>query len=83
MMGFGMFGILGGILMLLFTVGIGALVIFGIAWVVRSVSQGVQPGSFLRQAAPMQPMAVKTCDSCSRSVQQDWSHCAYCGSRLA
>lgn len=80
--GFGMFGILGGILMLLFTVGIGALVIFGIVWLVRNVSQGVQPGSAFRQVAPMQPMAVKACGSCDRTVQGDWTHCAYCGSPL-
>lgn len=80
--GFGMFGILGGILMLLFTVGIGALVIFGISWLVRNVTQGVQPGSALRQAAPMQPMAAKACGSCGRTVQRDWTHCAYCGSPL-
>lgn len=48
MAGFGMFGILGGILMLTFTVATvatGVLVVFGIAWLVRIATQGVQPGS--------------------------------------
>jgi hypothetical protein len=81
--GFGIVGILGGILMLLFTVGIGALVIFGIVWLVRNVAQGVQPGGAVSSLAPMRPMTVETCDSCGRTVQRDWKHCAHCGSPLA
>lgn len=81
--GFGIVGILGGILMLLFTVGIGALVIFGIVWLVRNVAQGAQVGSVIGPAASIPPMTVETCDSCGRTVQRDWKHCASCGSPLA
>lgn len=33
-------------------------------------------------AQPAEPAVVKACSNCSRKVNEDWSHCPYCGNAL-
>ena len=71
---------LGGILMLLFVIGTGALVVLGVAWLVRNAAHGVQSGSIFSPMPTLRPTTIRSCRSCGRTVEQDWSHCAHCGS---
>ncbi len=71
--GFGPFGWLGLIFMWLFPLGLLALLILGVAWLVKAVAQ---PGG-QTPAAP-----GRTCPDCGRSAQADWKKCPYCGATL-
>jgi hypothetical protein len=67
------FGWIGMLMMWVFPLGVLALVILGIVWLVNSVSR---PGS-QTSATP-----AKTCPNCSGLVQADWRNCPYCGTAL-
>lgn len=79
-------GIIGGLLCL----GTLALIILGLVALVTSLFRSPKsasvsaPGgaaSAVVEAKPM-PASERVCPSCARAVQDDWSHCPYCGSEL-
>jgi len=71
--GLGPFGWLGMIFMWLFPLGLLALLILGVVWLIKAVAQ---PGS-QTPAAP-----GRTCPNCGRPAQADWKNCPYCGTTL-
>ena len=72
--GFAPFGWAGMPLMWLLPLGFLALLVLGVAWLVRAVSR----------AGSGQPPVVpaRTCANCHRPVQADWRNCPYCGTVL-
>jgi hypothetical protein len=74
--GFSPFGWLGMILMWLIPVGLVALAVAGVVWLVRAITGGgTAPGA---GSAP----AGRTCPRCGRLAQADWHNCPYCGQEL-
>ncbi len=70
MMGWGMQpfgGILGG----LFFLGLVALLVLAIIWLVRSL-----------RTPKLAAVATHACPNCGKSVQTDWRNCPYCGKKL-
>lgn len=69
--------------------GVLALIVLGITALVRGLNKPAQAvtaanaatTAVIEQVSPAQ--AVQSCPACSRVVQQDWSHCPYCGNPLA
>jgi len=89
MMGFGGFNIVGGIIRGLFTLGILALVVLGIIWLVsyvrrpRTYAAAVVPASPVSSVAPAAaPVATHPCPQCGELVQDNWKHCPNCGTTL-
>jgi hypothetical protein len=70
--GFGPFGWLGMIFMWLLPLGFLALLVLGIIWLVKTVTQ---PGGRLAASS-------RTCSNCGRPVQADWRVCPHCGQEL-
>jgi hypothetical protein len=75
----------------LFCLGFLALIVLGAVALVRVLRQprvaAVTPAP---AAAPIQmpeaaqnPVATRNCSNCGKPVQEDWSHCPYCGNTLA
>jgi hypothetical protein len=70
-------------------IGVLALIVLGITALVRMLNKTDQAAAIVgastaplpERAAPVQ--AVQNCPACSRLVQQEWSHCPYCGDSLA
>ena len=75
--GFGPFAWLGMIFMWLFPLGLLALSILGIVWLVRQVSRPSGPVT-----GPPRGPAGGTCPNCGRPAQADWQLCPYCGQAL-
>jgi hypothetical protein len=50
--------------------GMIALIVFGIATLIRSSGNGVQLSS------------LKPCPNCGKGIQADWQNCPYCGKNL-
>ena len=67
----GLFGLLFMLLGLLIPIGLLALLVVGIVWLVRSMGGVTAP-----------PAPVKTCPSCGRTTEHDWQNCPYCGAPL-
>ncbi len=68
---FGWFGMgLGMLFMWLIPIGVLALIVFGVAALVRNTGNGVQ--------SP----ASKPCPNCGKGIQADWQNCPYCGTAL-
>jgi len=72
MMGWGYspFGWLGMFFMWIIPIGVLALIVFGVAALVRNTGNGVQP------------TVSKSCPNCGKGVQVDWQNCPYCGTSL-
>ena len=72
MMGWGYspFGWFGMLFMWIIPLGVLALLVFGIASLVRNTGNGVQP------------TVSKSCPNCGKGVQVDWQNCPYCGTSL-
>jgi hypothetical protein len=69
--GFGPFGWLGMISMLLIPVGFLVLIVLGAVWLIRAIGGGTNRASEMR-----------SCPNCGHGVQPDWRHCPYCGTSL-
>ncbi|MCL4561497.1 MAG: zinc ribbon domain-containing protein [Chloroflexi bacterium] len=72
--GWGMMGpwMMGGMFfMWLFPIAFIVLIVFGIAWLVRTIGGGTNP-----------PVPAHPCPSCGRGVQADWKNCPHCGAVL-
>ncbi len=68
---FGWFGMgLGMIFMWLIPIGILALIVFGVASLVRNTGN------------PPQATSLTPCVSCGKGAQADWQTCPYCGTAL-
>lgn len=79
-----------------FSLGILALIVLGIIALAAAFRRSSQPSAAPAQAvsavavtppSPANPPAVdespaRTCPSCGRPANADWSHCPYCGSPL-
>ena len=74
--GFTPFGWLGMIFMWIVPLGFLALLVVGIVWLVRAVSDSPHAG------LPAPP-ATGTCPGCGRPTQAGWQLCPYCGQSLA
>jgi hypothetical protein len=72
MMGWGYspFGWIGMIFMWLIPVGIIALTVLGVAWLVRNVGNSTPPS------------IQNPCPNCGKGTQADWQNCPYCGTAL-
>ena len=94
--GFGVFGWVGMIFSWLLRLGFLALVIAGIVWVVRSLTQSKAPAApvqYVVPAAPVPPAApaepvtpaqpASACAHCGKPIQVDWKLCPYCGAPLS
>lgn len=58
----------------LFPLGLLALLIAGIAWLVQAIG---------RSSAPLTPTpSSRPCPQCGQSAQADWRNCPYCGAPL-
>ena len=68
--GYSPFGWIGMLFMWLIPVGFIALVVFGIAWLVKNVNNSTPPA------------ARNPCSNCGKSVQADWQNCPHCGTAL-
>lgn len=68
--GYSPFGWIGMLFMWLIPVGFIALVVFGIAWLVKNVNNSTPPA------------VQNPCSNCGKSVQADWQNCPYCGTAL-
>ena len=73
MMGFGPMMPFGGLIFGLFCLGLLALLVIGIVWLVRRPRAAMQPA-----AAPV----MNACPKCGRPVQADWNNCPNCGKKL-
>jgi len=71
--GFAPFGWIGMLIMWIFPLGVLALVVLSIVWLVNAVS---------RPRGQAQVAPAKTCLNCARPVQADWRNCPYCGTVL-
>ncbi|MCQ3939158.1 MAG: hypothetical protein DPW18_19245 [Chloroflexi bacterium] len=68
---FGWFGMgLGMLLIWLLPIGVIALIVFGIASLMRNTG------------APTPPAPQNPCPNCGRGTQADWQNCPYCGTAL-
>jgi uncharacterized membrane protein len=68
---FGWFGMgLGMIFMWLVPIGVLALVVYGVAALVRNTGN------------PPQTSSLTPCPNCGTGVQSDWQNCPYCGTML-
>jgi hypothetical protein len=95
MMGFGGFNILGGLIRGLFNLGLLALAVLGVIWLVTRLRR---PVATVTAAAPVAPAAsaastgeaapvaaldaTHPCPKCGQPVQENWKHCPNCGKRL-
>lgn len=68
--GYSPFGWIGMFFMWLIPVGIIALAVFGIAWLVRNGGNTTPPSS------------PSLCPNCGKGVQADWQNCPHCGTAL-
>lgn len=62
--------------------GMLALIVLGIVALVRSLSRPSQPAVAPVQAVEPTPAPAFACANCGRTVQDDWSHCPFCGTAL-
>ena len=74
MMGYGRMMPFGGLIGGLFLLGLLALFVLGIVWLVRRLRK---PTAALAPVAAAHP-----CPKCGKSVQEDWKNCPYCGKKL-
>ena len=89
MMGFGGFNIIGEIIRGLFTLGILALVILGIIWLVSYIRKPRAYAAAVASSAPVSGVAAAAstiathpCPQCGELVQDNWKHCPNCGTTL-
>ena len=68
--GYSPFGWIGMIFMWLIPIGLIALTIFGIAWLVRDIGNSTPPS------------IQEPCPNCGKGVKADWQNCPYCGTAL-
>ncbi len=75
----------------LFCLGFLALIVLGVVVLVRVLRQPGQAAIIAAPAvAPIQmpepvqtPAVTRNCSNCGKPVQEDWSHCPYCGNTLS
>ncbi len=68
--GYSSFGWLGMAFMWLIPIGVIALIVFGVAALMKSTGN------------PTPPSSQSPCPNCAKSVQADWKNCPYCGTAL-
>ena len=77
--GFGMMpfgGFFGGLIFL----GVVALIVLGILWLVRSLRKPATPVAPAATVIPVAPAA--TCRNCGNPVESGWRNCPHCGKKL-
>jgi len=68
--GYSPFGWIGMAFMWLIPIGVLALIVFGIAVLMRNSGN------------PTLPASLNPCPNCGKGVQADWQNCPYCGTAL-
>ena len=85
MMGFGRRMPFGGLIGGLFCLGILALIVLGIVWLVGRLRKPVAVAAPISLGEPVVPAvpvaAVHPCSRCGEPVQEDWKHCPNCGKK--
>jgi flagellar biosynthesis protein FlhB len=81
MRGFGSISPVGMIFGGLLRLGLFLLVVVGIVGLVYSLTRGRQSTQVTPSATPAIPS--RTCASCGKPAQDDWTTCPYCGNSLA
>jgi hypothetical protein len=87
MMGFGRRSIFGGLIGGIFSLGVLALIVLGIVWLVSSLRKPktitAPVAAPVEQVAPVVQASAAThpCPRCSEPVQEGWKHCPNCGKR--
>jgi hypothetical protein len=85
MMGFGWMFPLGGLIGGLFSLGLLALVVLGIVWLVSRLRRPMPVATPVTPVEPVAPAtsmaAVHPCPRCGEPVQEGWKHCPNCGKR--
>lgn len=66
----------------LICLGFVALLVIGVIALVRGVSRQSRSAVAPVSTPPPAPAATQPCPNCGRPVQEDWSHCPYCGEDL-
>lgn len=79
----GGWGIVGWIFGLLFNLGLLALLVIGIVWLVRQVRGSVSSSQGQPPANPATSGGGRTCPTCGRPMAPEWTVCPYDGTPLA
>lgn len=66
----------------LLCLGLLALIGLGILALVRTMQRPLPAAVAPAQPIPPAPAPVLACANCGRTIQEDWSHCPYCGTAL-
>ena len=66
----------------LICLGFLALIVVGVIALAGGIGRRSGPTEAPASITPPPAAAVRTCPNCGRPVQEDWSHCPYCGEDL-
>jgi predicted RNA-binding Zn-ribbon protein involved in translation (DUF1610 family) len=80
--GFSPLRLIGG---LLFYAVLAFLVVLGVISLVRGNFKSQKPTAVSAQVSTpvVEEIKMNACPNCGHVIQQDWSHCAYCGNKLS
>lgn len=87
MMGFGGMGLFGGLIGGLFSLGILALTVLGVIWLVGRLRRPkMVAAASVEPVAPIEPVAAVVADThpcrrCGEPVHENWIHCPNCGKK--
>ena len=86
MMGFGRMMPFGGLFGGLVSLGLLALIVLAIIWLVRNLRRPVvlaaAPAGAVTPVAPAVAVATHPCQKCGEAVQEDWKFCPHCGEKV-
>jgi hypothetical protein len=82
MRGFGGMGLFGGLIGGLFSLGILALAVLGVIWLVNRLRKPKVVVAPIAPVASLAPAVTHPCPNCSEPVQEGWKHCPNCGEKL-
>jgi hypothetical protein len=83
MMGYGRMMPFGGLFGGLISLGVLALIVLAIIWLVMNLRKPSSPAMAVAAVNPVVPaVATHPCPKCGESVQEDWKFCPHCGEKL-
>jgi len=80
MMGYGRMNPLGGLIGGLFSLGLLAVLVLGIIWLVRNLRKPAVAATPAAAVAPV--VSTHPCPKCGNTVQDEWNNCPHCGKKL-